>query len=354
MAINIARFYKRERWQFDCEIITPMFLGNSKQEAELRAAPFKGLLRHWWRVANGATYSDHTKLLAAENALFGSPDEKTGGKSQVKIEVGTTSQLLPLKNNFINPGQIDHPECEKSNHKTNPLNYLAGMGLIHFKNGILHSYFAPGGKFQLKIEVSQSVIDELQTTLDLLGVFGSIGSRSRNGWGSFQWQEDSLFKELTFHHFIKAFEHDYPCCLGKDEKGALCWQTHSPKNTWELCMKDLAEIYVSLRAGNGSKQIPKLEVKKGSPPDRHLLGYPVTNHNVLLKNWGNQGRHGSALRLIVRKEAAGHRGYILHLPHLFSTEMWPNGKERQIKIWQQVHASLDKLCRRVEMKGAQS
>ena len=59
MGVNIARFYRRERLQFDCEIVTPMFLGNSRQEAELRAAPFKGLLRYWWRVANGYKYADH-------------------------------------------------------------------------------------------------------------------------------------------------------------------------------------------------------------------------------------------------------------------------------------------------------
>jgi len=154
-----------------------------------------------------------------------------------------------------------------------------------------------------------------------------------------------------------VFDHDYPHCLGKDEKGMLFWKTHIHKPTWEFCMKDLAEIYVSLRAGNSNKQISKLEVTTGNPPDRHLLGYPVTNHPVSLRNWGNQGRHGSALRLIVRKEADGHRGYILHLPHLFSKDMWPSdakGKEQQIKIWRQVHASLDKLCLRVEMKGAQS
>ena len=45
MKVNITRYYKREQLKLDCEIITPMFLGNANQEAELRAAPFKGLLR---------------------------------------------------------------------------------------------------------------------------------------------------------------------------------------------------------------------------------------------------------------------------------------------------------------------
>lgn len=114
-------------------------------------------------------------------------------------------------------------------------------------------------------------------------------------------------------------------------------------------MNELAEIYLQVRLehqfqGGGPHS---------SPQDRHALGYPAgRNHGV--KSWGNQGRHGSALRLIVRKEPEGHRGYILHLPHLFSKEMWPNGKDRQIQIWQQVHASLDKLCQRQEIKGERS
>lgn len=348
MTINIARFYKREKLELDCEIITPMFLGNASQEAELRAAPFKGLLRYWWRVAEGGKYATPEKLLAAENALFGSPDEKTGGKSQVVVEVTAISNMMAKKDNFQNPGLVDHPECERSNKKTNPLNYLAGMGLIHYRDGISHDYFPPTGKFRLTITCSPVASSSVQATLLLLDAFGAIGSRNRNGWGCFGRGNTLSLAGCSFRNFLDAFDRDYPHCLGKDSQGPLLWQTdREAYASWPECMKALAEVYISIRAGNESKGIPKLNVTTGNPPERHLLGYPVTNHPIATKNWGNQGRHGSALRLIVRKDPDGHRGYILHLPHLFSKEMWPGGKEQQIAIWQKVHNRLDTLCQRV-------
>ncbi len=352
MAININRFYKREQWQLDCEIVTPMFLGNAKQEAELRSAPFKGLLRYWWRVANGWKYTTDVELLKAESEVFGSPDD-TGGKSQVAVEVMALSSFVPLQNDFRSQGKIAHPECERSNNQTEPLNYLAGMGLIHFRTGVIHSYFAPGEKFKITIQASAEHLESVQSALYLLGMFGAIGSRSRNGWGCFCIDKLPVNHGCFLRIFTENFDRDYPHCLGNDSKGALFWGTKITRETWEKSMKDLAEIYVAIRAGNDSWNIPKLDVNKGNPPDRHLLGYPVTNHSINRENWGKQGRHASALRLMVRKESDGHRGYILHLPHLFSKEMWPNGKDRQIEIWKRVHANLDKLCQRVELQEAQ-
>lgn len=349
MSINIARFYKQERMEFECEIITPMFLGNSNQEAELRAAPFKGLLRYWWRVAEGHRYHNKEDLLKAENAIFGSADEKTGGKSHVKVAVSplSGSDMVSTKEPLPKVNDVDHPECERTRGKTNPLNYLAGMGLIHYRNGIQHSYFKPGAKFKLCLSVSCPEIESIRLVLALINKFGAIGARSRNGWGCFSLKPPKeKFFEIATYSFIKpfqeAFDRDYPHCLGNDNKGLFFWKTKDSQVKWELCMRDLAEIYIRIRTG--------LNVINGTPPDRHLLGYPVTNHSVSLSNWGNQGRHASALRLIVRKENGKYRGYILHLPHLFSQNMWPNEKDRQLEIWRKVHGKLDELCDRAKFE----
>ncbi len=349
MGINIARFYKREQWRLDCEIITPMFLGGADQEAELRSAPFKGILRYWWRIANGNKYSKYNELLNEENRIFGSPDDK-GGKSQVTLDVTPLNEIIGKRDNFKNPGLIDHPECEQSHKKTNPLNYLAGMGLIHYRKGIEHSYFPAGAGFTLTISASQETINDINATLTLLNAFGAIGSRCRNGWGSFQWHSHSNEPLPPPSDFISAFDHDYPHCLGQDNHGPLFWKTPTVRPDWQNCMKDLAEIYVSIRAGNPKLHIPKLEVNSGSPPERHLLGYPITHHNNI---WGAQARHASALRLLVHKGTGGYRGYFLHLPHSYSNDMWPKGGDRQIKIWQKVHNSLNTLCQRAQFEEAQ-
>ena len=337
MAVNISRFYKQERLDVQCEIITPMFLGNANQDAELRSAPFKGLLRYWWRVAQGRQYADYEGLLKAENRIFGSADDK-GGKSRVTLSVEPVSDLKTTQKGFGFIEDVRHPECEKTNGKTNPLNYLAGMGLIHYRNGVLHSYFPAGGKFRLKITATNDAAADVTSALSLFAKFAAAGSRSRNAWGCLEMTGvPSCTHEPV--EWQNALDVDYPHCLGRDEKGALLWRTRGTQEDWRHCMRELAEIYIQVRT--------RLDVVNGTPPDRHLLGYPVTNHTVMKNHWGNQGRHSSALRLLVRKEGNGCRGYFLHIPHAFSKQMWPDDRKRQINIWKRVHKELDRLCDRV-------
>jgi len=347
MNINISRLYKQEKITMDCQVITPMFLGNADQDAQLRASPFKGLLRYWWRVAHGTRYDSPQALLAAENDLFGSAgsddDKKNCGKSRIGVSVTPVSGMETTTKPFSSPGNVDHPECENTHHRVNPLNYLAGMGLIHFKKGIQHSYFPSGATFTWTLNVPHDRRDELETVLKLIQLFGAIGSRCRNGWGCFSWP-GTRPGSLAVQKWENAFSRDYPHCLGRDDRGDLFWRTRRSASSWEECMRELARVYISIRAGNREQDIPGLDVTSGQRPDRHLLGYPITNHN--LKIWNN-GRHGSALRLLVRREGADYRGFFLHLPHLYSKKMWPADKERQIRIWQQVHTGLDKLCQRI-------
>ena len=339
MAINISRFYGRERMELDCEILTPMFLGGADQNAELRAASFKGLLRYWWRIASGFRFHSAADLYSEEARLFGSSDEGCG-KSRITVEVVPGDNLARSKNGFNNPGNINHSEVRGS--RVNPLNYLAGMGLIHFRRGVLHSYFQPSGHFNLVITAQPKGVEAL---LPLFKAFAAAGGRSRNGWGSLDVSfEKGLFNAsavlpAVIKPFDEAFEFDYPHCLGKDSKGLLLWKTRSVTQSWEDCLRDLANIYVKTRLC--------LNLSPQGRQERHLLGYPVTNHKV--EKWN---RHASALRLLVRKtESGSYRGYILHVPHLFSRKMWPESKVQQQKnIWRKVHSQLDGLMPRATME----
>lgn len=361
MKVNIARYYKQERLKLDCEIITPMFLGNSTQEAELRAAPFKGLLRYWWRVAEGDCYNTPESLLTAEDALFGSADADSGGKSKIAVEVN--GQLKCYASGAFPAGQkIPHPEV-KNKHgiivSIDRFLYLGYGPIIHGgelkKEG--RGAFQTGQFFRITISGAEQILEDLHDTLHCLQQFGAIGSRSRNGWGSFSLSSNQLpaVTDLEIFHkletsWVDCYDRDYPHRLGSDGNKLLLWRCSNSKNDWQGVMNELAEIYMNIRLDHhfvgGGKDNPHK-----TPQNRHLLGYPAgMNHSV--KGWGNNGRHGSSLRLLVRKEAEGHRGYILHLPHLFSKKMWPGEKERQINIWQSVHKKLDTLCERVSFQEA--
>ncbi|SLM28432.1 hypothetical protein MTBBW1_1340005 [Desulfamplus magnetovallimortis] len=54
-------------------ILTPMFLGGSDGNAELRSPPLKNALQYWWRLTQGDIAPD--ELLAKEQALFGGVHE---------------------------------------------------------------------------------------------------------------------------------------------------------------------------------------------------------------------------------------------------------------------------------------
>ena len=360
MGVSIARFYKREEITLDCEIITPMFLGNASQEAELRAAPFKGLLRYWWRVANGSNFAanDFAGLLKKENEIFGSADGD-GGKSQVTVAVSGKLQCY-APNQFPRGQKIPHPEVRPHGNPINIDRFLyLGYGPI-IGQGQLEQEgkgaLRPKQNFTLTISAQEKELAKLRTSLQCFQQIGSIGSRSRNGWGCFAVKSkelptidhSDLFNTIG-KNWQQCFSHDYPHALGLDGQELLVWQCNDNHQDWQGVMNELAEKYLKIRIahkfhGGGVHQ---------SPQDRHALGYPTgRNHNVQGQAWGDKGRHGSALRLLVRKEENGYRGYFLHLPHLFSNKMWPNGKDRQIKIWQQVHQNLDKLCNRVSLQGA--
>jgi CRISPR-associated protein Cmr1 len=323
-----------------------MFLGNADQDAEWRAAPFKSLLRYWWRV----TQKDHSsfeKLRERENLLFGCAGDtgtKGVGKSLVSTAVFSDASpcLAPLKHNE----QVEHPEMKKY---IDPLLYLGGMGLLN-KGIPQHSYFPAGSSFEWEISYPLNPAINLHRIFGLIRSFGTIGARCRNGWGSFYVvaEDENLFSTSTLHELERdwrqAFAFDYPHCLGRDTLGSLIWKTTKAHGDWKGTMRELADVYIALRARTVSN-IDKLDPgSNSSASERHLFGIPLTHHNA----WGNQARHASPLRFVVHRQPDGqHRGFILHVPHRFSQELaqkYPKfTAEYQIKVWEKVHKKLDNI-----------
>ena len=341
------RYYKTREAVLACESVTPMFLGNADQEAEWRAAPFKSLFRYWWRLTQGGCSPN--ELLKSEGKIFGiAGDENDSGKSALTIHVVSDASATKAK---FKAAKIKHPECRSP---VDPLKYL-GMGIFDFKSGLpIHSYFPAGSKFELQIRYPSKKEQEIKNTLSFINAFGAVGARCRNGWGCFEiagaknleFEPEEPSKTLDKQTILwkegLKNDKDYPNCLGKDED-PLLWKTKQVA-TWELAMKLLAEAYIGVRAGH-IEDIPKLNPNgKDYPDERHLLGFPLTNHNAFKgKNWGKNARHASPLRLIVHKANGGYRGFILHLPFLHSTEMELPPHIDQVAVWEKVHKKLDAI-----------
>ena len=344
------RYFKRKRIDLECEVITPMFLGNADGEAEWRAEPFKALLRFWWRVAHGQqtpyASNGYKELAKQEGALFGTAAEDADAASgRSLVTVGVEGLSESVKNPFDNNLRVPYPK--KAMPQVNPLLYLGGMGLMQPNAKPKHSYFPPGASFRLSLTFPDHLAETTSRLIAFLQAFGAVGSRSRNGWGSFQIspgrplpfistnRASEILKEATID-WKKGFEKDYPNCLGKD--GApLLWKT-APVSRWEEAMRSLADAYIAVRA----KEVAGIKWLDPNNGERHLLGIPLTHHNPT-----QPSRYASPLRFIVRKKNKQYLGLVLHLPQRFPENKSPLSAPDQKKVWEtKIHKKLDKRLQR--------
>ena len=85
-----------ETIKFECEVITPMFLGGADGKgAELRAPSIKGALRFWWRAMNG--HLPLKELHEREAEIFGGSGDKQGRSKVIVRVVPVSIKKLQLK-----------------------------------------------------------------------------------------------------------------------------------------------------------------------------------------------------------------------------------------------------------------
>ncbi len=329
----ITRYHNRVIIMVTVEFLTPTFLGGADQEAELRAAPFKNLLRQWWRLVQGR--HGFTELLRKENALFGAVlDEKEAHASKVRLAINATNGEFTIINDELNLGTTRHPEVNNGMAISNAL-YL-GFGPITSSKRNTKRYITPGSKAYLTLTIPRDNQEEFHRTLGLIDAFGCIGSRSRNGWGAIALSGEeisraplSAFQTESFMRLLKEGK-EYPSALGEDGR-FLCWETQ-PEEDWAVVMGFLGEAYMQLRTS--------INIKGNGLQKRHALGYPVTHHPV--DAWERNGRMPSQLRLMVKRNQENKLvGRILHLPHKLP-KRWDERKlGPEIHVWQEVHKLLD-------------
>jgi CRISPR-associated protein Cmr1 len=359
MNILVSRYYRRKTWSLEAQTLTPLFLGGADQRAEWRAEPFKALLRYWWRLTQGPG-REGNHLRQEEGRLFGSAGEGEGESRQSLVRVGVTSLTAATDKNLQTGLKIAYPKFPDKGVEA--LLYLAGMGLLSPQGEVKkpRSYFPADSAFTIKVDCSSAAEAEVKKSLALFQAFGAVGSRCRNGWGSFciisgglPREEAVGYLEQFTHPWEKGFEQDYPTCLGKDEKGPLLWKTREPRKSWEEAMRDLADAYAGLRARTEGGIGPLDADGKAEPSERHLLGFPLTNHwaeGRTNQGWGKDGRHASPLRFVVRRRPPGYVGFVLHVPHRFSDDMTRGiaalQPDKQLAVWKEVHRKLDHLLDR--------
>ncbi len=220
---------------------TPAFLGNAEQSGQWRTPPIKALLRQWWRVAYVA---DQTRpvsvdaMRAAEGRLFGTAsDDREGGSSKSLVRIRLEDWGAGKLTNWqeLDLHKVAHPEFKRQG-KVVPIGAQLYLGY-----GPLDSQ---GGGTVLKkanaaIQANQSTelrlacLDNLEAprlrhALWLIQQYGTLGGRSRNGWGSLVLTPveqtpafDAQLDPRACMPWRDALQADWPRAIGSDEQGPL-------------------------------------------------------------------------------------------------------------------------------------
>ncbi len=322
--------------QMKVRFLTPAFLGNAEQDGQWRTPPFKHLLREWWRVswAEANDWSNDCRTMREqEGELFGSAAGNSGHRSRVRMRLDRWAQGMLTQ--WEEDGRVPHPEVGKPVGADlylgyGPLTYDKGARKTRLKaNAAIQADESAG----LRLAFPTTAADLIDRALALIDAFGTLGGRSRNGWGSVSLEDAPALDTLPLRDWRDCLDRDWPHAIGSDAQGALVWQT-GPFDDWRALMRRLAEIKIGLRtqfqfhSGNNAPR----------PEKRHWLSHPVTHHNV--RPW-KQGRLPNSLRFKAVRDSSGKlRGRIFHVPCLPPTQFHPDlGAIKD--VWQQVHAYLD-------------
>jgi CRISPR-associated protein Cmr1 len=185
-----------KKLEYTVSFNTPAFLGNAEQQAQWRTPPFKALIRQWWRVvvARSVAY-EVAALRAEESSVFGSASDTEGSRSRrSRVTVRLSSWKRGAMDQWRPGDRVFHPEVGNGGREIGADLYL-GYGPLTFAKGtalgIVRGTNVQRTAIDPKTEVSRLVLgvaDEdsaaLHKTMQLIAAFGTIGSRSRNGWGS--------------------------------------------------------------------------------------------------------------------------------------------------------------------------
>jgi len=367
------RCSRRQR-TYRVRFVTPAFLGGADQSAQWRVPPFKALIRQWWRLVwwRSQRAPSITDLRDQESHWFGSSAEKETGASRFRLQLNDWRGKTLNRQQFqqIQFGTVFHAEVGK---KVSASLYL-GYGPVTWdsdsKSAQLQRVSAlPVDNFrELKLVYPNGLDNTIEKVMGLLGLFGCLGGRSRNGWGSLMIEEvvdqggvQPLFEEALLDEsnqkardwlrlwaipWKDALDQDWCHALGLDEKGLLLWRTE-PQRRWIDVLEQFAKVKVGMRT--------QFHFKGAGPHknlcDRQILAYPVTNH--LLQAWGNKARSANQLLFKVLAVTGGFLGIIVHLPHSVPGPLkaalrqvpLANIRQREEKVWSEVHQYLDDVSK---------
>ncbi len=196
----------REMALYRVSFSTPALLGSAEPTvAELRVPPFRSLLRSFWRVVYAADGEvlDTNAMLSAEQQIFGGVGGRGGGSESFRprrslVELAITNDkgkptLYPIENGY----EFTPKPRRGSGELAQRLDYLGyprvttNNKVTSYKQSLLYTdkefvlRVAWPATDSLRSSLSEQQAEQLFCALELMSLFGTVGNRSRHGYGSF-------------------------------------------------------------------------------------------------------------------------------------------------------------------------
>lgn len=297
-------------------VLTPMFLAGADQGCvELRSASVKGQLRFWWRAQHPGL--SPAELWQREGEIFGFAGEKKNRRSSFALLMEEID--LRRSRNSLPNADYTKFEVQRSDGRTIVANFLEYLAYGTYernkeqkRNILIREYLAPGSTFRLTLRFREDKhLEEVVKALKAFILFGGLGSKSRNGYGSFRVTVEDAPEKIKQE--IEQLKPDKPfmqeLCSFKGVpsfsafcKGARLFRTKDIYPSWDRCLVELARAYREARLSLERKHVYE---------KRQYLGAPLI---VDQKQRSFADRHAKPYFIRVHKEKEGFRGYILYLP----------------------------------------
>lgn len=297
-----------EKLVFECETITPMFLGGADGNAELRPPSIKAALRFWWRALNGGLSLEDLKKKEAE-IFGGSGDNEGKSKFSIRVDKKNIKTNQKLLQSFRVPA-INHHSINIS-----ILDYLT-FGPCSYNKNIKsnvynRTYMEIGSKFDLVFFYDNNFIKktEIFDLLFLVSCIGGLGAKARNGFGRFLIKNN----EIPEGHFKNLLTRIAKITTNKAEYTAFSndvkiYKTKVPRTNSLECLRDLGVLYMGGRESVEKKHNYKL---------RQYIASPII---VNKKTESILERHAKLHFMTVIKEKNEYNGYIFFLPYLYCSQ----------------------------------
>jgi CRISPR-associated protein Cmr1 len=189
---------------FECEVITPMFLGGANQQAELRAPSIKGAMRWWFRAMMGGALWDRFPNNTAFSSEVRKKEAQLFGDTSISGEFSLLVREQPTDNDL----QTFNFPINDPNKKF--LRYI-GYGL--YEKGSERKYIKPGFRFSIEVRFHSQDPDVRKLILGSLWMLcnlGGIGARASRGFGSF-----SIYDSNVPDFAVVSSVDDFEDCLKK-------------------------------------------------------------------------------------------------------------------------------------------